>query len=680
MNKRLLALLCIAASLVGGLVWLWLVTDDVGSAEEDRSAVADGDLPVLSGRVIDASGRSVPGANVFAGGAHMRADDDGRFAFYNLPPHLTPVDATADGHHRAGVGSLGRPSIDLTGGARVDDLFLVLPRAASLSGRVVAGGRPVQGAEISLSYQFAEGLDGDRLKPHTISEMAITGSDGSFVLPSIAPGRFQIFVDTEEYGFAESDEIYMRQGQSLQELTIDVAPTGGLHGTIYDDDGFPVAATVTLEPDDPELIAQTTNSNDDGHYALTSLSEGRYRILVEPFDGPAQFVDHVFIRSDQDKTLDLVLDADPAIFGRVVDLYGEPVDDAHIIIQNGVDRRIRVGDDGRFRFDEFDPDTGPFTAIASGPGHEASDERVIEPGRKEVFEIASGGSIIGRVIDPDGHPLADARIAISIGESADDIRYHSRQFRRETRSDGRGEFELGPLRSGRYRLSADYDGYTRATSDPIRVSSGATSGPIVLRLESGASLSGVVRDSETGEPVRGAQLIFVHPVPRGRPPTVQSDDEGRYEFDTLPSGRHTLHVSHNLYDFEYIGGLQIQEGRHLDFDVDLDPADPDNPGQNIQGIGASLESGTDGFRVTSVQPDSPAESAGIQPDDVIVSIDGSSAEDLTLEMAVQIIRGEPGESVLLRVRRAGRGLRTVEVTRERVFIPQEDRVVREQAR
>lgn len=72
---------------------------------------------------------------------------------------------------------------------------------------------------------------------------------------------------------------------------------------------------------------------------------------------------------------------------------------------------------------------------------------------------------------------------------------------------------------------------------------------------------------------------------------------------------------------------------------------------SFEGIGAEV-SMTDG-RVTIVAPikDSPAEQAGLRPNDQILSVDGESVEGLDLHEAVAKIRGEKGSVVTIEIRR-----------------------------
>src|SRR5699024_9947505 len=72
-----------------------------------------------------------------------------------------------------------------------------------------------------------------------------------------------------------------------------------------------------------------------------------------------------------------------------------------------------------------------------------------------------------------------------------------------------------------------------------------------------------------------------------------------------------------------------------------------------EGIGAEVSLIDD--RVTIVTPikDSPAEKAGLRPNDQVLSVDGESVEGLELLEAVAKIRGEKGTEVVIEVQRPG---------------------------
>jgi len=91
---------------------------------------------------------------------------------------------------------------------------------------------------------------------------------------------------------------------------------------------------------------------------------------------------------------------------------------------------------------------------------------------------------------------------------------------------------------------------------------------------------------------------------------------------------------------------------------------------NFSGVG--MEVGMrDGF-VTVIAPlaGTPAEKAGILTGDVIASIDGTGTENISVDKAVQMIRGERGTTVTLEIARRGAGeLLTIPIVRDQIEIP-----------
>ena len=84
------------------------------------------------------------------------------------------------------------------------------------------------------------------------------------------------------------------------------------------------------------------------------------------------------------------------------------------------------------------------------------------------------------------------------------------------------------------------------------------------------------------------------------------------------------------------------------------------------GIGASISNPeTGGFVVQSVVKGGPAEQAGMEPEDVIVQVDGESVEELTMSDLTDRIKGEAGTQVSITVMRQGEAV-TLYITRNQV--------------
>lgn len=88
----------------------------------------------------------------------------------------------------------------------------------------------------------------------------------------------------------------------------------------------------------------------------------------------------------------------------------------------------------------------------------------------------------------------------------------------------------------------------------------------------------------------------------------------------------------------------------------------------FEGIGAEL--GREGSFIIIISPikGTPAEKAGIQPQDIIIEIDGEPSTDITVTEAVKKIRGEKGTTVTLTIIREGEQLE-VPIVRETIDIP-----------
>lgn len=88
------------------------------------------------------------------------------------------------------------------------------------------------------------------------------------------------------------------------------------------------------------------------------------------------------------------------------------------------------------------------------------------------------------------------------------------------------------------------------------------------------------------------------------------------------------------------------------------------------GIGAVLESAPGGYLlVTEVYPDSPAQVAGIEVEDLIVKIDDTNLTPEIAEQAQSLIQGEAGTKLSLVVRKGSEDITITDLTRRIVAVP-----------
>jgi len=95
------------------------------------------------------------------------------------------------------------------------------------------------------------------------------------------------------------------------------------------------------------------------------------------------------------------------------------------------------------------------------------------------------------------------------------------------------------------------------------------------------------------------------------------------------------------------------------------------------GIGAALEKGKQDLVITSVFAGSPAAKAGLEPGDIIVTVDGQPTADAAIESSIARIKGTEGSHVKLGIKpKAGGAVKTVDLVRRRIEFPETRRMMK----
>ncbi|MBB6450354.1 carboxyl-terminal processing protease [Geomicrobium halophilum] len=183
-----------------------------------------------------------------------------------------------------------------------------------------------------------------------------------------------------------------------------------------------------------------------------------------------------------------------------------------------------------------------------------------------------------------------------------------------------------------------------------------------------------------GGVIAGISIGEEEPGPNAAP---QSNDNSTEP--TTEEGWDKVHEAYDLISEQYVEDVDNEalfegaiEGmiEELDdpYSVYMDPETASEFEQSLssefEGIGAEVNMVNDTVTIVSPVQGSPAEEAGLMPDDQILAIDGNSTEDQTLNEAVMDIRGEEGTSVVLTIGRPSAS-EPFEVEVEREPIPME---------
>jgi carboxyl-terminal processing protease len=89
----------------------------------------------------------------------------------------------------------------------------------------------------------------------------------------------------------------------------------------------------------------------------------------------------------------------------------------------------------------------------------------------------------------------------------------------------------------------------------------------------------------------------------------------------------------------------------------------------VIGIGVTVDARNGSPTIVSVVEGSPADRAGLRPGDAVIALDGQRTDRAGTSRLVELVRGEVGTTVTLRIRSADGTVRNLSMVREKVELP-----------
>jgi hypothetical protein len=228
---------------------------------------------LISGRIVDELGDAMPSVNLWAMrvqyyqgerklvpaglASHGSTDDNGMYRLLGLPPgefvvmahtrETWPLDPNskellsyAPSYYPGTATPAAAQRVKVAMGQEVVgiDFALVPGRASRVSGTVVtAGGSPVANESVTLTMEIL-GPNGGAIFPST--NVARTGSDGTFTLANVQPGEYRLIVRAPPVGDGppqEAQDVVQVTGVDIDNLMVVTGAGGTLRGHVVTDDG-----------------------------------------------------------------------------------------------------------------------------------------------------------------------------------------------------------------------------------------------------------------------------------------------------------------------------------------------------------------------------------------------------------------------------------------------------------
>jgi hypothetical protein len=316
-------------------------------------------------------------------------------------------------------------------------------------------------------------------------------------------------------------------------------------------------------------VTASVTADPEGAFRFTPLEAGVHRLSLVTAAGHLPFAPAwghspiTFVASPGERVRGIAIYLAPAeeYVGVVRDPAGKPVEGAAVrILDQGSSAAAHAGAADRLVSDargevHF---TAPEDALIEARHPSYSPARVrlnfsIQASRRVVLKLGEqdGGAppaeetIEGRAVDGRGAAVAGALVSATFAD--DPPRRADIRPAPQALTDDEGRFVLEGLDPGHYDVVAVSEGLTPGDASGVA----AGSRDLVLRLGTGGTLRGTVRDKATHEPIAGFTVIVSTRVgPLERRPfsrVAVFDASGRYEVNGLTPGAYSVSVAAHGY-------------------------------------------------------------------------------------------------------------------------------------
>jgi len=299
--------------------------------------------------------------------------------------------------------------------------------------------------------------------------------------------------------------------------------------------GNPIeGATVTflVPPRTPTLRGAETDR--EGRFSLPNVPTGTYVLLA----GARGYLDgrrSLTLGDQKEVTVDVALVKAPVLRGRVLKPDGQPAAQTEVTLvstvqvvgtSRGIRETVTTDGEGLFRL-PLPP--GRHRGFLIAPGSGWAELRLEVRPQQDPEELALTlrplGRVSGRVQDEaTGAVVAEVEVSCWLrGEGSGPLHTYP-----STKTDAQGRFLLSDLPPGQFLLTVVVPTYLRA-SEQVAVRQGEES-KVVLALERGATVRGVVLGPDEKTPLAGAKVVW------GYRHEARTDEQGRFVLERIGPG------------------------------------------------------------------------------------------------------------------------------------------------
>lgn len=418
------------------------------------------------------------------------------------------------------------------------------PVAGALSGTITDAvtGAPLAGTSIRVFT--SEGIT---------LQTTSTAADGSYTIPSLAPGSYSIVIAEE--GYAGQTIGAMIKAASTTTLNVGLEQlAGAISGRVTDSVTGASVQDAIIRVFLNNIIVVRVATLEDGSYDIGNLAPGVYFVTIRA-DGYGGQSFSVTVNPGQTTTENFILfPIQGSLTGTVTNAAGNPIAGAIISLNVNVAggglllTRFVTQTDGTYLIENLLPLQYLVTAAAT-PYQSTFQSVAVVADTRSVLNFVlepNPGSVMGTVVDSNGVPVAGAAVAIKMLSGTGVV--IATIF-----SDSDGHFLVSTLTPSIYTILASAADFQTASAT-LGVTSDQTANVQLVLYPDPGSIAGQITDAVTGSTILGVAVTLTDSN-NFLVASLIADTKSGYQFDGLPPGSYTVAVHALNYEGEVLGGI-----------------------------------------------------------------------------------------------------------------------------
>lgn len=581
----------------------------------------------VSGTVVDESRRTpIANAQVSSSAGSVRADAQGRFTVGPLPARVSWLQVSAEGYF---------PRLEwlsLTAARDQTGLELSLVPLATVKGQVLEGGRPAPNALV-----WAEGAtSADRSRGCPALR---TDAHGAFKI-ECPEGRWTLMATGVNGNGAASRTLWLTANERREDVVLELSPTSQVVGQVLKSGkGVPNAA-LTLMDARTHVSGGSTYASTEGEFRLNGVAVGSWLLQVHAGSGISVHGPFELTGEESPARWTVTLPENQRLQGRV-----EPAAQG-IVVQvlsgDGLGLPLQTMTDAQGAF-SFDP-VPAGDLIVEAQSNEGSARRRAKAGDNVLLTLEKA-TLAVLAVDASGNALADFTVGMQpspVGPA-----------RRVRVLSPTGEYVVD-LSPGSWDVWVEGP-MGRSARVPVELSAGRKD--VRIAMPKANTLVGTVKDVNDGRPLGGVEITLeqIRPALQGhvsipsRAAVTQSDGS----FTVSAPVEAGLWFRAEGYQPRYLRLDEPNFDARRSIDVRLKPGAGEPVRAPYEGVGMVLVDLPNQIAIADVFTGSPAELAGLRPNDIILLVDGVAARPPAQKTIIPLITGRSGTTVVLKVQRGG---------------------------